>query len=100
MSGRFRVVPAAYVVLRHGSKVLLQLRQGTAYMDGHWAVAAAGHVELGESVFEAARREAAEELGIVIAQSDLQPMTVMHRTRRGGGPVEERVDFFFLCSRW
>ena len=44
MGERFRVVPAAYVVLQRGPEVLLQLRQGTGYRDGHWAVAAAGHV--------------------------------------------------------
>jgi len=52
---RFRVVPAAYVVLRRGAKVLLQLRSGTGYRDGHWACAAPWHVEAGESVVQAAR---------------------------------------------
>jgi 8-oxo-dGTP diphosphatase len=100
MGERFRVVPAAYVVLQRGPEVLLQLRQGTGYRDGHWAVAAAGHVEAGESVFEAACREAAEELGIVIDPRDLHPMTVMHRTQPGAGPDDERVDFFVAASRW
>ena len=60
------MVPASYVFLLRestdgtGTEVLLQLRQGTGYMDGHWAAAAAGHIEQGESVFEAAAREAAE----------------------------------------
>ncbi|MGH3446485.1 MAG: NUDIX domain-containing protein, partial [Nocardioidaceae bacterium] len=66
MIERFRVVPAAYVVLRRDDEVLLQLRQNTGYMDDHWAAAAAGHVELGETVQEAAVRETAEELGIAI----------------------------------
>ena len=38
---RFVVVPAAYVFLLRdgvgGPEVLLQLRQGTGYMDDHWA---------------------------------------------------------------
>ena len=63
MVERFRVVPAAYVLLRRGDEVLLQLRRNTGYMDDHWAAAAAGHVEADESVFEAAVREAREELG-------------------------------------
>ena len=29
----------------------------------------------------------------------LVPVTVMHRTTPGGGPIEERVDFFFECRR-
>ena len=66
--GRFVVVPAAYVFLMRdgvsGPEVLLQLRQNTGYMDDHWAAAAAGHVERGETAYDAARREALVELGI------------------------------------
>ncbi len=101
---RFQVVPAAYVLLRRrsdrGEELLLQLRQGTGYMDGHWAAAAAGHVEAGESVVDAAIREAAEELGIGIDPADLVPLCAMHRTVAPHGPVDERVDFFFECRRW
>ncbi|PFG33449.1 NUDIX hydrolase [Sanguibacter antarcticus] len=100
---RFQVVPAAYVVfLREGQVpgILLQLRRDTGYMDGYWATAAAGHVEQGESVVDAALREAHEELGLVLAADQLEPLTVMHRTLPGGGPIEERVDFFFRCTRW
>ena len=97
---RFRVVPAAYVLLRRGRLVLLQLRTGTGYMDGHWASAAAGHVEAGESVFDAAVREAAEEVGVVVAPADLVPATVMHRTGGTGESIDERVDFFFTATRW
>ncbi|WP_425954255.1 NUDIX hydrolase [Xylanimonas sp. McL0601] len=102
---RFRVVPAAYVILRRqrrdGSpEVLLQLREGTGFMDGHWAAGAAGHVEAGESVVEAAVREALEELGITIDATDLRPLTVMHRGERHGPALEQRVDVFFEASRW
>jgi 8-oxo-dGTP pyrophosphatase MutT (NUDIX family) len=69
-------------------------------MDGHWAAAAAGHVEAGESVLEAAVREAAEELGITIDPADLVPLCAMHRTVAPHGPIDERVDFFFECRRW
>ncbi|MFC5994335.1 NUDIX domain-containing protein [Pseudonocardia hispaniensis] len=100
MTARFRLVPAAYVVLRRDDEILLQLRQGTGFMDGHWATAAAGHVETDESVLDAACREAAEELGITVAAEDLVPLTAMHRTRRTGRPIDERVDFFFECRRW
>ena len=34
---RFRLVPAAYVLLRQADRVLLQLRQNTGFRDGHWA---------------------------------------------------------------
>jgi 8-oxo-dGTP diphosphatase len=105
---RFQVVPAAYVFLRRtadgsedgSDQLLLQLREGTGYMDGHWAAAAAGHVEAGESVLDAAAREAAEELGIAIDPDDLVPLCAMHRTVAPHGPIDERVDFFFECRRW
>jgi 8-oxo-dGTP diphosphatase len=100
VTDRFRVVPAAYVLLRRHDEVLLQLRQGTGYMDGHWATAAAGHVEAEESVFAAACREAHEELGVMIEVADLVPLTSMHRTHGNGRPVDERVDWFFECRRW
>lgn len=100
MTDRFRVVPAAYVVLRRDEQVLLQLRQNTGYRDGFWAMAAAGHVEQNESVFAAAVREAREELGVEIDESDLQPLCGMHRTHQNGKPVDERADFFFQCARW
>lgn len=46
---RFAIVPAAYIMLRRDDgQVLPQLRQNTGYLDGHWAVGAAGHVEAGE----------------------------------------------------
>ena len=106
---RFTVVPAAYVFLLRdgaagegGTEVLLQLRSGTGYMDDHWAAAAAGHVEKGETVYEAAAREAVEELGIT--GLDLSPVCAMQRTRPGdrgtARPVDERVDYFFTSRAW
>ncbi len=96
---RFQVVPAAYVFLRRDDEVLLQLRSGTGYLDGHWAAGAAGHVEAGESVIDAARREAAEELGVSIRAQDLVPIITMHRTS-GPDPMEQRMDVFFECRAW
>lgn len=97
---RYLVVPAAYVVLRRDDgRVLMLLREGTGWMDGHWAVPA-GHVEAGESVQTAALREAREEVGVTIDAGDLEPLTVMHRSQQTGDPIDERVDFFFTTSRW
>lgn len=106
---RFTVVPAAYVFLLRDtvgsgaarSEVLLQLRSGTGFMDGHWAAAAAGHVEKGETVFEAACREAVEELGVT--GLDLTAVCAMQRTmgpRGAARAVDERVDYFFSSRSW
>ena len=98
---RFVVVPAAYVFLLRGTdagtEVLLQLRQGTGYMDDHWAAAAAGHVERGETAEGAARREALEEIGV--ADVALEFATAMQRTARDL-PIDERIDFFFTARSW
>ena len=104
---RVRLVAAAYVLLLRpvtsgtsdGAEVLLHLRRGTGYRDGHWALVA-GHVEAGESVVDAAAREAREEVGVEVATADLVPLTAMHRTLRGGGPIEQRLDVFFAAYRW
>ena len=105
MIDRFVVVPAAYVFfLRLSSsapaarEVLLQLREGTGYLDGHWAAAVAGHIEKGESVFEAAAREAVEEIDV--REVRLTPLCAMHRTGVDGEPIDERVDYFFTAWSW
>lgn len=98
---RFTVVPAAYVFLLRdgvgGPEVLLQLRQDTGYMDDHWAAAAAGHVERGETADAAAQREAGEEIGV--HDLVLEFVTTMHRTRHDL-PIDERIDFFFTARSW
>jgi 8-oxo-dGTP diphosphatase len=101
---RFRVVPAAYVFLLRPSRsagaadeVLLQLRANTGYMDGHWAAAAAGHVERGETAYGAAHREAREEIGVEL--EELSFVTSMQRTQHSE-PIDERIDFFFTCRSW
>jgi 8-oxo-dGTP diphosphatase len=98
---RFVVVPAAYVFLLRdgvgGTEVLMQLRRNTGYMDEHWAAAAAGHVERGETAYDAARREAREE--IAVDDLDLVFVTAMQRTR-SGEPIDERIDFFFTARSW
>jgi 8-oxo-dGTP diphosphatase len=81
-----------------GREVLLQLREGTGYLDGHWAAAVAGHVEKGETVFDAAQREAAEEVGI--GSLALVPWCAMQRTGSGDDPIDERVDYFFTAETW
>lgn len=100
-SVRFTLVPASYLYLLRGAdddtEVLLQLRGATGYMEHHWAAAAAGHVERGETAYSAVQREAAEELGIV--DLDLTFTTSMHRTQHAEA-VDERIDFFFTSRHW
>lgn len=101
MTDRFALVPASYVYLLRagddGTEVLLQRRGPVPYMPGHWAAAAAGHVEPGETAYDAARREALEELGVT--DLSLEFVFTMQRSRFGPA-VEERADFFFTARSW
>jgi isopentenyl-diphosphate delta-isomerase len=61
-----------HIWVYRGSEILLQRRSRNK--DSHpglWDVSAAGHIGIGESVFEAAVRETAEELGIEAEENDL-----------------------------
>lgn len=99
-SVRPMLVPVVYVMLLREGAVLLQLRRGTGYMDGYWAAAAAGHLEAGESVLDAAVREAREETGVSLHRDGLTPICAMHRTQRSEAAISERVDFFLSCVAW
>ena len=100
MVDRNALIPASYLYLIDAGRVLLQLRQNTGYMDGTWAAGAAGHIEIGETAAQAASREAGEELGIGVDERDLQCSSIMQRTDGSENPVEQRVDWFFICRSW
>ena len=72
-------------------QILLSRRFNTGYADGQYSVPA-GHLDGGETVMDAAAREAEEEVGIGIEPSDMTFSTVMHRME--GDQEDERVDFF------
>jgi len=101
VTDRFALVPASYVYLLRdgvgGTEVLLQQRGPVPYMPGHWAAAAAGHVERGETAYDAARREALEELGVTDVA--LEFAFTMQRTQHAEA-IEERVDWFFTARTW
>ena len=79
--------------LRH-HQILLLRRFNTGYEDGSYSVVA-GHVDAGETVTQAAIREAAEEVGVILEPADIHIVQVMHRKSH-----EERVDFFAEVRHW
>jgi ADP-ribose pyrophosphatase YjhB (NUDIX family) len=74
--------------------VLLLRRANTGYEDGNYSVVA-GHLDGGESVTQAAVREAKEEIGVDLRPADLRVVGVMHRVSH-----EERSDFFLSAREW
>jgi mutator protein MutT len=78
----------------HNNQILLLRRFNTGFRDGEYSVPA-GHLDGGETVLQAAIREAQEEIGVVLAESDLSFSTVMHRIEE-----DERVDFFVRVHQW
>ncbi|WP_430647256.1 NUDIX hydrolase [Agromyces sp. GXS1127] len=98
--GTFALIPAAYVFLVDGDRVLLQMRDGTGYYDSWWAASAAGHVDPGETIMAGAVRETLEEIGVVVDEAALEPVTAMHRTAPTGLPIDQRLDVFFVARAW
>ena len=68
---RHKEVPASYLVLIKGGKILLQRRFNTGYMDGKYSLPA-GHVDEGESFGKCIAREAKEEIGVDVDIKDLK----------------------------
>ena len=83
-----------HLILTHANQILLLRRFNTGYEDGKYSLIA-GHVEHSEWVPDAMIREAREEAGIEIANSDLTVVGVMQRKTD-----DERIDFFLLASAW
>jgi 8-oxo-dGTP diphosphatase len=77
-----------------GNQILMIRRFNTGYADGQFSVPA-GHLDGGETVIAAARREALEEVGVHIDPQDIEFSSVMHRL-----DGEERVDFFLKIHKW
>lgn len=83
-----------HLLFFRGDQVLLLRRFNTGYADGQYSVPA-GHLDGGETVIAAARREGLEETGVRIEAEDIAFSSVMHR--RDG---DERVDFFVHIHAW
>lgn len=86
-----------HVLLIRGDQILLTQRcDPNPAFDGRWH-APSGKLEAGESVLDAAVREAEEEVGVLIDPADLDHVHTMHV--QGSGP-EARLGLFFATERW
>ena len=84
-----RAFLACYLVLIRDGKILLSKRGRTGYQDGKYSMVA-GHVEDGETVWEALVRESREEAGLELDPRGLRMIHVLHRQDLD----REYVDFF------
>ena len=92
MRSKFPV--AVHLFFLRDQQVLLLRRFNTGYEDGNYSVVA-GHVEAGETVTQAAVREASEEIGVLLTAHDIQIVHVMNRKSE-----DERIDFFAAIRHW
>ena len=79
---REKFLSSIYLIIKNeDGKILLQRRQGTKLWPGFLALPA-GHIDEGENAFEAAIREASEELGITISETDIIDTFVVNRKNK------------------
>lgn len=79
-----------------GSVLLSQRRDRNPMFDGLWHLPS-GKLDTGESVLNAAVREAEEEVGVMIDPTELRHVHTIHVN--GSGP-EPRLGLFFATHRW
>jgi len=63
---------------------LLQRRQGTGFLDGHFDASASGHLEYDESLQSCGTRELYEETGLVVKDEDLELTAVFQSDFEAG----------------
>jgi 8-oxo-dGTP pyrophosphatase MutT (NUDIX family) len=86
-----------HILLLRDDQVLLSQRlDPNPEFDRLWH-APSGKLDAGESVLDAAAREACEEVGVLIDPADLDHVHTIHVN--GSGP-EPRLGLFFATGRW
>lgn len=92
---RFKIFIAAYLMLVRDGQVLMLKRANTGYQDGNYSLIA-GHLDGGETAKQSIIREAEEEAGLKLKESDLDVVHVMHRYR----PEREYIDIYLRAENW
>jgi len=102
-NGKFKLVPASYLVLIKNNKILLLKRFNTGFMDGQYSLVA-GHVEEKEGFTKTIIREAEEEANIVIKEPNIKVAHIMNRfepqEEEKDKDLRERIDVFFEVNEW
>jgi 8-oxo-dGTP diphosphatase len=92
---RYLMSSTVFIVLRKDSEFCALKRINTGWMDGFYSLPAGG-VEEGETLLEAAQREAFEEIGVQIKSRDLRLVHTLHCKTRGEG----WIGHLFATDRW
>ena len=88
---------AVHMIITKDNKILLQKRKGSKLWPGYYALPA-GHIDEGETQYDALAREAQEELGIIIdLKKILNSYVVLRRNyfEIDGKQLEPYIDYYF-----
>lgn len=88
---------AVHMIITKNNKILLQKRKGSKLWPGYYALPA-GHIDEGETQYDALVREAQEELGIIIdLKKILNSYVVLRRNyfEIDGKQLEPYIDYYF-----
>lgn len=91
---RAQFLVAVHLFFFRDNRILLLRRFNTGWEDGNYSIPA-GHVDAGETVTQAAIREAREEIGLNLGPQDLEIVHVMNRKSE-----HDRIDFFLRVTNW
>ena len=83
--------------MRRDDKILLLRRAGDVYASGQLCLPS-GHLERGQSILDAAVREAWEETGIALDPAVMRLALAIHR--RNPGTAHARIGLAFEPGRW
>ena len=78
---RNKLPVAVHLFFLRDKQILLLHRFNTGYEDGNYSVVA-GHVDAGESVMQAAIREAREEVGIILDPATFKRIEIRRFNRQ------------------
>lgn len=92
----FKIPSFVAIMLKKDNHVSLIKRENTGYRDGQLALPG-GMMEDGESVVQAATREAQEELGVTLKPEAIDVIHVLHRK---SGDGFQKIIFFVHVSNW
>lgn len=92
---REKFLSSIYLIIKNNEgRILLQRRQGSKLWPGFLALPA-GHLDVGEDAYEAAAREAKEELDIEISVNNISDTFVVNRRNK---TLEPYFDVYFVLN--